>query len=93
LDLVGSSSPPSDISPAQNPPPVMSSVIPSDDVLNPNVDHDLPIVKQYLEYKNVREQRVYTNDEEKVVLLFFVREGFGLCPPSLFVGLYFYLYI
>jgi hypothetical protein len=71
LDLVGSSSPPSDISPPQNPPPDMS--FPSEEVLNPNVDHDLPIVKQYLEYKNAREQRVYTDEEEREAAIKFLK--------------------
>jgi hypothetical protein len=47
--------PPSDISPAQIPPPGRSFVTPSEEVLNPNVKHDLPIVKQYLEFKNAME--------------------------------------
>jgi hypothetical protein len=51
----------------QNPPPWcgMSSTIISDEVLNPNVDQDLAILKQYWEFKDAREQRVYTDEEER----------------------------
>jgi hypothetical protein len=63
-----------DISLVQNPPPWcgMSSanVIPSDEVLNPNVDHDLAIVNQYWEYMDAREQGVYTDEEREAAIKF-----------------------
>jgi hypothetical protein len=44
-----------------------ANVIPSDEVLNPKVTHDLTILKEYWEGKDAREigHRVYTYEEER----------------------------
>jgi hypothetical protein len=57
-----------DLTDIQNPPRCcgmsFGNVNPSDEVLNPDVDQDLVILKQYWEYKDAREQRVYTNEKD-----------------------------
>ena len=53
----------------QNPPPWCGVI--SDEVLNSNVDQDLAILKQYWEFKDAREHRVYTYEEERGSYQFF----------------------
>jgi hypothetical protein len=68
----------SDIPLVQNPPSwcgmSSSNVLSSDEVLKPNVAHDLEILKQYWDGKNVREieHRVYTDEEEREAAINFL---------------------
>jgi hypothetical protein len=68
----------SDIPLVQNPPSwcgmSSSNVLSSDEVLKPNVAHDLEILKQYWDDKNVREieHRVYIDEEEREAAINFL---------------------
>ncbi|KAK2427610.1 hypothetical protein QL285_026178 [Trifolium repens] len=55
----------------QNPPPWCGVI--SDEFLNSNVDQDLAILKQYWEFKDAREQRVYTDEEEREAAINFLK--------------------
>jgi hypothetical protein len=57
----------------QNPPPWCGMSSANDEVLNPNVDQDLAILKQYWEFKDAREQRVYTDEEEREAAINFLK--------------------
>ncbi|PNX90660.1 hypothetical protein L195_g046785, partial [Trifolium pratense] len=52
-----------------------SNVISSDEVLNPNVAHDLAILKQYWEGKDARDKwhRVHTDEEEREAAINFLK--------------------